>query len=274
MISPVRGSIFISTRRPSRSRPSTFHAPSSNSILRIEMTPLPTAMSCAASAVTPPPPGTNMTFCAATGGDNASKANSVAGITVRMMVLPQSSFNASRRRWFRCSRQLSSGFPAPRGKLEALEFETRGDRAADQRPVAEAFGRLPGTGRNNGLWPFAGGEIGSERYALNRRSLANRDRERKRRACVVVPDLGRVDPMPVRTLAARQQKIDRGRGGAGACDCVAEGFAEMPPFRVRLEREQADHVGSGKGLHGGSKGAPKGGSKSASRGCGKRNRLL
>src|SRR5215510_8478830 len=253
MISPVRGSIFISTRRPSRSRPSTFHPPSSNSILRMEMTPLPTAMSCATSAVTPPPPGTNMTFCAATGGDNVSRANNVAGITVRMVVLPQSSFNASRRRWFRCSRQLSSGFPAPRGKLETLKFKTRGDRAADQRPVAEAFGGLPGIGGNNGLRPFAGGEIGPERNALDRRSLASRDRERKRCACVVVPDLGRVDPMPVRTLAARQQEVDRGRGGAVTCDRVAEGFAEMSAFRMRLEREQADHVGCGKGLHGGSK---------------------
>ncbi len=33
-------------------------------------------------------------------------------------------------------------------------------------------------------------------------------------ASVEVPDLGGVDPVPVRALAARQQIIDRGRGGA------------------------------------------------------------
>jgi hypothetical protein len=69
----------------------------------------------------------------------------------------------------------------------------------------------------------------------------------------MVPDLGRIDAMPVRTLAARQQEVDRGRGGASACDRVAECFTEMPAFGMRLEREHADHVGSGKRLHGGSK---------------------
>ena len=79
--------------------------------------------------------------------------------------------------------------------------------------------------------------------------VEGRDRECKRCSCVVVPDLGCVDPMPVRTLAARQQKVDRGRGSASACDRVAEGFAEMPALGMRLEREPANYVRGGKGLH-------------------------
>src|SRR5262245_36105082 len=124
-----------------------------------------------------------------------------------------------------------SRFPVLRGKLETGEFETRRNRAANQCPVAEAFGRLPGASRNNRLWSFAGREIGPERDALDRPSL--RDLKRKRGAGVVVPDLGRVDPMPVRALAARQQEIDRSRSCARAFGCVAEGLAEMSAFRMR-----------------------------------------
>src|SRR5262245_49763156 len=127
---------------------------------------------------------------------------------------------------------VSSGFPVLRGELETGEFETRGDGAADQRPVAEAFGRLPGTGRNNRLWPFAGREISPERDALDRPSRTRRDFERKRRARIIVPDLGGIDPMPMRALATRQQEIDRGRGCACAFDRVAERFAKMAAFRM------------------------------------------
>ena len=45
--------------------------------------------------------------------------------------------------------------PAFRRQLEALEFETRRDGAAAQRPVAEAFRRLPGVSRHDGLRALA-----------------------------------------------------------------------------------------------------------------------
>src|SRR5712691_225401 len=56
-------------------------------------------------------------------------------------------------------------------------------------------------------------------------------------------DLDRIDAMPVRALAARQQEIDRGRGGARTVDraWVAEGLAKMAAFGMRLELEQRDH---------------------------------
>ena len=69
-------------------------------------------------------------------------------------------------------------------------------------------------------------------------------RQCQRRAAVIVPDLDRVDAVPVRALAARQQKQDRGRGGAAVDHTgIAEGLAIVPAFRMRLEIERADDVG-------------------------------
>ena len=72
------------------------------------------------------------------------------------------------------------------------------------------------------------------------------DFELERRAGVIVPDLDRVDAVPVRALAARQQELDRGGGGA-AVDVarVAKGLAIVPAFGVRLEIELGDDVGGG-----------------------------
>jgi len=55
--------------------------------------------------------------------------------------------------------------------------------------------------------------------------------------------LDRIDAVPVRTLAARQQKVDRGRGGAAAIHGarVAEGLAKVPALGMRLELQQADY---------------------------------
>jgi len=69
------------------------------------------------------------------------------------------------------------------------EFETRRDRAADKRPVAETMRRLPGVRRHDGLRAFAGGEIAPERHALAA-SLFLRDFERQWRAVFrVIPKI-------------------------------------------------------------------------------------
>jgi len=64
---------------------------------------------------------------------------------------------------------------------------------------------------------------------------------------VVEPGFDRIDLVPVRALAAREQIIGHGRGRACAIHLpgVAERFAKMPAFGVRLEVEQADHLGGG-----------------------------
>src|SRR3954452_11399616 len=70
---------------------------------------------------------------------------------------------------------------------------------------------------------------------------------------MVVPDLHRIDAMPVRAFAACQQKVDRRRGGAptGVSAAVPERLAKMPAFGMRLEIELADDLGRGERVHGG-----------------------
>jgi hypothetical protein len=92
-------------------------------------------------------------------------------------------------------------------QLEAAPIEAGRNDAADQRPVAEAYGGLPGVGRHDPLRALPRSEIGAERHALDRAFVILRDLKHERRAGVVVPDLDCVDPVPVRAPAARQQEI-------------------------------------------------------------------
>ena len=137
--------------------------------------------------------------------------------------------------------------PAPRRKLEALEVEARRDYAADQRPFSETLCRLPGVSRHDRLRAFARGKVGPERYALDGAVHVGRDLEPERRSGVIMPGLDRIDPVPVRALAACEQEIDR--GGCRACAVhysgVAKRLAKMPALGVRLEVEEADDIGGG-----------------------------
>jgi hypothetical protein len=66
-----------------------------------------------------------------------------------------------------------------------------------------------------------------------------RNRELERRAGVIVPAFGRVDLVPMRALAAREQIVDRGRDRARTVHParVAEGLAIMSALGMRLEIE-------------------------------------
>ena len=112
----------------------------------------------------------------------------------------------------------ASTFRLPSGgrQLKSGERKSRRDRAAEQRPVAEALRRLPGARRHDGLRLLAGGEVAAEPDSLDRRRDLAAISSSERRAGVEVPDLGGIDAVPMRALAARQQEIDRGRGGAAA----------------------------------------------------------
>ena len=102
--------------------------------------------------------------------------------------------------------------PILRRQFEFRKVESGRDGAADQRPVAGAFGRLPGMRRHDRLRRFAGSEVGAEPDAALPAVIG--DLQRQRAAGVIMPDLHRIDAMPVRALAARQQEIDRGRSRA------------------------------------------------------------
>src|SRR5262245_43297491 len=83
--------------------------------------------------------------------------------------------------------------PAFGRELKARELESGRDRAADQRPIAEGFRRLPGMRRHHRLRAFAGGEVASENDALGGAVVTCSKLELERTAGVIVPDFGRVD---------------------------------------------------------------------------------
>ena len=105
--------------------------------------------------------------------------------------------------------------------------------------------RLPNVSRHDRLRAFARGKVRPERHALDGVVLGGRDLESERRSGVVMPGLDRIDPVPVRALAARKQEVDRGRCRAPALHRagVAERLAKMSALGMRLEIEQANHIG-------------------------------
>src|SRR5579862_4210348 len=124
--------------------------------------------------------------------------------------------------------------PSRRRELKALELETRCHGAAAERPVAEGLRRLPSVSRHGGLRPFAGGKIAAQLEMLDATRIMG-DFERKRCAGIPMPHLGGVDAVPMRALAALEQKIDR-----GGCR-IAKRLAEMTALRMRLKIKEANH---------------------------------
>ena len=100
--------------------------------------------------------------------------------------------------------------------------------------------------RNDALRALAGGKVIAKHEALAR-SGHRRDFELKRRAGMPVPDFDRIDPVPMRALAARQEKIDRGRDGTSAVHrfAISKSLAVVPAFRMWLEIQKPDDLGGG-----------------------------
>src|SRR5690606_40716682 len=93
------------------------------------------------------------------------------------------------------------------GELEPREFEAWSNRAPDERPAAEASGALPVVRRNDDLRALACKKRWSEPDDLFGATV-RRDAKLKRRPGIPVPNLHRVDAMPVRGLAFFQEKVD------------------------------------------------------------------
>src|SRR5262245_16586800 len=98
------------------------------------------------------------------------------------------------------------------------------------------------------LRTFTGSDIRPERHRASR--AVSMDVELERSAGVPVPGLGGIDAVPMGTLPAREQEIDRGRSRAPALDRarIAEGLPEMSAFGMRREVQQADHLGGSEEL--------------------------
>ena len=94
--------------------------------------------------------------------------------------------------------------------LKLRKIKSRRDRASHQGPVAGTFGGLPRALAARSL-AVVRLQIRSAPSLTRRWPSSSAIRRVSASAGVIVPGLGRVDAVPVRTLAARQQEIDRGR---------------------------------------------------------------
>src|SRR3546814_5757590 len=98
--------------------------------------------------------------------------------------------------------------------------------------------------RHDALRPLAGGDVGTERQLRHGGAGFCREAEPQGRAGMPVPDLDRIDAVPVRALARLQQEIDRRRarpaGGVGLR--ITEGLGEIPTFGMRLQAERGDDL--------------------------------
>src|SRR5258708_5757632 len=64
-----------------------------------------------------------------------------------------------------------------------------------------------------------------------------------------MPDLGSIDPVPMRALARLQEVIDRGRGGAPGDRRILERLDIVAALGVGLHAEGGDDVAGGEGRH-------------------------
>ena len=134
-----------------------------------------------------------------------------------------------------------TGRPAGWCQLEGIEGERRRHRAADEDGAVDRSSRLPGPGRDDRLGPLAGGEVGAEHDLGHRSIVGGGDRQEERAARVVVPDLGRVDPVPVRRLVGAEQEVDGGAAAAStALGPVPPGLGELAALGMRFEAESVD----------------------------------
>jgi hypothetical protein len=113
--------------------------------------------------------------------------------------------------------------PAWRREFEAGKIEARRHHAADQRPAAARLGRLPPAGGHQRLRTLARQDVVADADRLDRAGVVPRDQQVGGRTGVEQPQLGGVDPVPVRALSRFEQEIDR--GGMAAAAALAPGLA-------------------------------------------------
>lgn len=128
-------------------------------------------------------------------------------------------------------------------KLESREPEPRRDSASHQRPFAKTARGLPVMRWHYRLRHVALSKLGPQNMRLVRALRIRRDTQLQRRACVKMPDLCGINPVPVAVLARFQQEQDRGPGWTRAIGRIGDPCLAIPPaFRMGLEREKCDYV--------------------------------
>jgi hypothetical protein len=119
-------------------------------------------------------------------------------------------------------------------------------RCSHQRPASKALGPLPLSGCYDNLRRLPMEDVRAQTRLPRRRAVVQRLRERQRRAGVVVPDLGRVDLVPVRPAdGAFEEVVDGGADGAVAArheGRVAERLNEVALLRIGRQVELGDDL--------------------------------
>ena len=107
------------------------------------------------------------------------------------------------------------GLPVRRCHLEDVEGKARRYGCAHQGPVAQALGALPFALGDDDLRRLVVEDVGAEHAVTQGLAVVVRQGQLQRRAAVEVPDLGGVQhAVPARDLAALEQIVDCGAGGA------------------------------------------------------------
>ena len=104
---------------------------------------------------------------------------------------------------------------------------------------------MPVAARNDDLRCLAVENVGAE-TVMGRRAAIGGEAELEGRAGIVMPDLDRIDPVPVGSVAGGQQIVDRGRMAAPVGRLVvAEGLAIPAALRVGRKVEPFGDVACG-----------------------------
>src|SRR5690606_31939939 len=102
-------------------------------------------------------------------------------------------------------------------------------------------GRLPFMRFDHMLRRMASMHIGPEQYVAHRAGVVLRQREAQRVAGMEQPDLRRIDPVPVRTLAGLEQKMDCCADGAPVWPLRPAPCLAVPSaFGMRLQVQSFD----------------------------------
>ncbi len=99
---------------------------------------------------------------------------------------------------------------ARRRQREPVEGKAGADGAAHERPARPGPRGLPVIPRHDDLRRLTAGEVGAEDVILRRPRLGCGQRQDQGPARVEMPDLGRIDPVPMARLARLQQEVDAG----------------------------------------------------------------
>ena len=136
--------------------------------------------------------------------------------------------------------------PAPGCQLETGELKGRCHGAADQREQAEWFRRLPGARPHHRVGRLAVHQGAAEHDRANE-AVTFCDVQGQRFACVEVPDLKGVDPVPAGALAFAQKIIDlRQRAAAAVEASVAKRLTIPAALRMRRKRQNCDDASGSK----------------------------